>query len=204
MYPLPTHSLHTQSAISLKKSSLMPSSRSRLHANWAESIENWGLVVSRQVRHQPPQDWYKLGGEKASVDIFFCPVIKGGFRWNCAPSPPLHTRSFKSRVLLSAHHQSSSNQPVQKSSTAWKTCVEMLYYCIFSQLRSTCDNCTVTLVVDILGICYSSYSMILLKNEKENYFCYKCNAYHVFHVSLNSAQLETTAPSRSLSIVRIF
>ena len=91
-----------------------------------------------------------------------------------------------------------------QASKAWKTCIEMLYYCIFSQLRSTCDNCTVTLVVDILGICHSSYSMVLLKNENENYFFYKCNAYHVFHVSLNSAQLVTTAPSRSLSIVRIF
>ena len=161
----------------------MPSSRSRLHANWAESIENWGLVVSEQVRHQPPQDSYKLGGEKASVDIFFCPVIKGGFRWNCALSPPLHVPGLSNlefcyQLIISSVK---SNQAVQKSSTAWKTCVEMLYYCIFSQLRSTCDNCTVTLVVDILGVCHSSYSMILLKNEEENYFCYKCNAYHVFH-----------------------
>ena len=169
MYPLPTHSLHTQSAISLKKSSLMPSSRSRLHANWAESIENWGLVVSEQVRHQPPQDSYILGGEKnvggylffaqssraVSGEIARCPLLS---------IPGLSNLEFCYQLIISSVK---SNQAVQKSSTAWKTCVEMLYYCIFSQLRSTCDNCTVTLVVDILGICYSSYSMILLKKKRK-------------------------------------
>ena len=136
--------------------------------------------------------FFAQSSRAVSGEIARCPLLS---------IPGLSNLEFCYQLIISSVK---SNQAVQKSSTAWKTCVEMLYYCIFSQLRSTCDNCTVTLVVDILGICYSSYSMILLKNEKENYFCYKCNAYHVFHVFLNSAQLVTTAPSRSLSIVRIF
>ena len=124
----------------------MPSSRSRLHANWAESIENWGLVVSGQVRHQPPQDSYKLGGEKASVDIFFCPVIKGGFRWNCALSPPLQLNPGLSFLEFCYHfiiHQSNqinqSNSHQQLGKLASKCC-NTAYFHNSAQLVTTAPS----------------------------------------------------------------
>ena len=174
----------------------MPSSRSRLHANWAESIENWGIVVSEQVRHQPPQDSYKLGGEKTSVESFFCPVIKSGFRWNCALSPPLHVPGLSNlefcyQLIIHRSNQIKQSKSHQQLGKLASKCCIIAYFHNSAQLVTTAPSRRLSIFR------HMSFTFYDIAKKRKIKLFYAINVMHIMSSTniLNSAQLATTAPS---------